>query len=45
MTVEAELEAYAKVTLEDIRRVLDRWPLAPMTVVSVGPTTEIQPVS
>ena len=45
MTVEAELEAYSKVTLEDIRRVLDRWPLAPMTVVSVGPTTEIRPVA
>ncbi len=45
MTVEAELESYSKVGLGDIRRVLDRWPLAPMTVVSVGPTTEIHPVS
>ena len=44
MAVEAELEAYSKVTLGDLRRVLDRWPLVPMTVVSVGPTTEIRPV-
>jgi predicted Zn-dependent peptidase len=45
MTVEAELEAYSKVSLNDLRRVLDRWPLVPMTVVSVGPTTEIRPIS
>ena len=44
MAVEAELEAYSKITREDIRRVLDRWPLVPMTVVSVGPTTELRPV-
>lgn len=44
LTVEAELDAYAKVTVADIRRVLERWPLMPMTVVSVGPTTEISPV-
>ncbi len=44
MAVERELEAYSKVTLEDLRRVLERWPLVPMTVVSVGPTTEILPV-
>jgi hypothetical protein len=30
--------------LDDLRRVMKRWPLVPMTVVSVGPTTEIQPV-
>lgn len=44
MAVEQELDAYSKVTTGDIRRVLGRWPLAPMTVVSVGPTTEITPV-
>ncbi len=44
MAVEQELDAYSSVTLDDLRRVLERWPLAPMTVVSVGPTTEIRPV-
>lgn len=41
--VERELEAYAAVTLDDVRRVLERWPLLPLTLVSVGPTTEIDP--
>jgi hypothetical protein len=31
------------VTLADLRRILDRWPLVPMTVVSVGPTTDVHP--
>lgn len=43
MSVERELEAYQAVTLDDIRRVLDRWPLLPLTTVSVGPTTELSP--
>ncbi len=43
LAVEKELEAYSAVTLESMRRMLDRYPLLPMTVVSVGPTTEIQP--
>ena len=29
------------VTLDDLRRVLDRWPLLPMSIVSVGPTTDV----
>ncbi len=41
MAVEKELEAYSAVTLDDLKRVLTCWPLVPMTVVSVGPTTEI----
>ncbi len=41
MSVERELDAYQAVTLVDLRRVLDRWPLLPMTTVSVGPTTEL----
>jgi len=45
LSVEQELEAYSRVTIEDIRRVLQRWPLVPMTVVSVGPTIEIEPVT
>ena len=41
LTVEDELEAFSRVTVEDIRRVLTRWPLWPMTIVSVGPTTDV----
>jgi predicted Zn-dependent peptidase len=43
LPVEKELEAYSAVTAKDIRRVLERWPLMPMSIVSVGPTTEIRP--
>ncbi len=43
LTVEAELDAFAKVTREDIRRVLDQYPLLPQTLVSVGPTVDIHP--
>ena len=39
-----ELEAYSGVTLGDVRRVLDQWPLLPMTIVSVGPTTDVKPI-
>ncbi len=41
LPVESELEAYNKVTLDDLKRLLDRWPLWPMTIVSVGPTTDL----
>jgi len=43
LPVAGEMEAYSAVTAADLRRVLDCWPLLPMTVVSVGPTTEIRP--
>ena len=43
LTLQRELELYSRVRLADIRRVLDRWPLLPMTLVSVGPTTELHP--
>jgi predicted Zn-dependent peptidase len=42
-SVADELESFARVTLDDVRRVLDTWPLQPMTVVSVGPTTDVHP--
>lgn len=42
--VQRELDEYSRVTPDDIRRVLERWPLLPMTIVGVGPTTEIHPV-
>ena len=44
VAVADELDLYTKVTLADVRRVLDRFPLGRMTVVTVGPTTDIQPV-
>ena len=43
MPVEKELDLFGKVNLADVRRVLDAWPLLPMTVVSVGPTTDVHP--
>jgi predicted Zn-dependent peptidase len=43
VSVEREMELYSAVTLDEIRRVLDRWPLLPMTLVSAGPTTDVKP--
>ncbi len=39
--VEQELESFNRVTLGDLRRLLSDWPLWPMTIVSVGPTTDV----
>src|SRR5262249_19418977 len=44
LPVDRELEASPPVPLDDVRRVLDRWTLLPMTTVSVGPTTDVRPV-
>jgi predicted Zn-dependent peptidase len=41
LSVEDELEAFNKVTLDDLKRLLAAWPLWPLTIVSVGPTTDI----
>lgn len=43
LPLEDELAAFSRVTLEDLRRLLHDWPLWPMTIATVGPTTEIQP--
>ena len=43
--VARELDLFGQVTLEDVRRVLNRYPLSKMTVVSVGPTTDVKPVA
>ena len=43
LSVAQELEAFSRVTADDLRRVLDRWRLLPMTIGSVGPTTEVHP--
>jgi len=42
LTLEDELEAFSRVTLDNLRRLLHDWPLWPMTIISVGPTTKIQ---
>jgi predicted Zn-dependent peptidase len=43
LTVAEELDAFSRVTLDDLRRVMERYPLLPMTLVSVGPTTDVHP--
>jgi predicted Zn-dependent peptidase len=43
ITVEEELEAFNRVTVGDLHRLLHDWPLWPLSIVSVGPTTDIQP--
>ena len=42
-SVDQELDAFGRVTLADVRRVLADWPPWPLTIVSVGPTTEVTP--
>ncbi len=42
MPVDKEMDLFGRVTAEDLRAVLARWPLLPMTVVTVGPTTDVQ---
>jgi predicted Zn-dependent peptidase len=43
IAVEEELEAFNRVTVADLRRLLAEWPPWPMTIVSVGPTTDLKP--
>ena len=45
ISVERELDLFGQVTVADVRRVLDRFPLSRMTIVSVGPTTDLHPVT
>jgi predicted Zn-dependent peptidase len=42
LSIENELEAFSRVSLDDVRRVLSQYPLWPPTIVSVGPTTEVR---
>ncbi len=37
LSLDQELDAFAAVTLADIARLIERWPLWPQTVVTVGP--------
>jgi predicted Zn-dependent peptidase len=41
LTLENELEAFSRVTLADLLRLLRDFPLWPMTVVSVGPSADL----
>jgi hypothetical protein len=41
--IEQEILSYSAVSLNDIRRVLEEFPLLPMTLVAVGPKTDIRP--
>jgi predicted Zn-dependent peptidase len=45
VSVEEELEAFSRVTRDDLRRLQADWPFWPLTIVSVGPTTDIRPPS
>jgi predicted Zn-dependent peptidase len=40
--VEDELEAFNRVTVSDLRRLLSDWPLWPVSIVSVGPATGVE---
>jgi predicted Zn-dependent peptidase len=42
ISVEEELSAFNRVTAADVERILHDWPLWPMTLVSVGPTTKVR---
>jgi predicted Zn-dependent peptidase len=42
ISVEQELEAFNLVNVDDLRRLLRDWPLWPMSIVSVGPTTDVR---
>ena len=39
--VEEELAAFSRVTVSDLRRLLRDWPIWPLSIVSVGPTTNV----
>jgi predicted Zn-dependent peptidase len=43
LSVKEELDAFNRVTLGDVGRLLHDWPLWPLTIVSVGPTTDVHP--
>jgi predicted Zn-dependent peptidase len=43
LPLEDELAAFSRVTLDDLGRLLRDWPLWPMTIATVGPTTQILP--
>jgi predicted Zn-dependent peptidase len=42
ISVDQELEAFNKVSLAEVRRLLQNWRLWPPTIVSVGPATDIR---
>jgi predicted Zn-dependent peptidase len=42
-TVDEELQAYDAVTLNDVRQVLERYPLTRLTTLALGPLEELKP--
>ena len=42
-SVDDEMRDYEKVTLADIRQVLDRYPLTRLTTLALGPLRELSP--
>jgi predicted Zn-dependent peptidase len=42
ISLEQELDAFNRVTKADLSRLLREWPFWPMTIVSVGPTTDVR---
>lgn len=45
VSVDRDIERFAAVSLDDLRRVLKHYPFLPPTVVSVGPSTDIRPIA
>src|SRR5262249_28299076 len=44
-SVDDEMQAYDAVTREDIRAVLDRYPLAQVTTLALGPLSKLEPAA
>lgn len=40
-SLEKEIELFSAVTVDQIRRLLNEWPLWPMTITAVGPATDL----
>ena len=44
VSVDRDIERFAAVTPDDLRRILKRYPFLPATIVSVGPSTVIEAI-
>ena len=44
VSMDEEITAYESVTVSDVRQVLDRYPLRPLTLSTVGPRTDLKMV-
>lgn len=45
LSIDKEIEAFSRVTVGDLARLLKTYPLMPMTIVSTGPTDQLNPPS